>query len=185
MRLLRVDDRIELHAVSPEMTGELFRLVSGNFSRLHEWMQWAVDGYTIEHARAFTEISEKQWTAGQSMNYAIICNGKIAGGAGLNVLDRINRATEIGYWLSGEHVGKGVVTRCVRRLLELSFRDLEMHRVVIKCASGNVRSRAIPERLGFTEEGTMRECEWLHGRYADLVVYSMLIHEWPSSIKDQ
>lgn len=178
MRKIRVDDEIELRAVTSDMAGELFEVVERNLDHLHEWMQWAVEGYSISHTRAFTELSERQWVAGQTMNYLIFVEGEIAGGAGYNFVDRTNRGTELGYWLERRRTGKGIVTRSVRSLIEHAFGDLEMHRVVIRCAEGNTRSRAIPEKLGFTEEGTMRECECLHDRYVDLVVYSMLRSEW-------
>lgn len=42
----------------------------------------------------------------------------------------------------------------------------------------NTRSRAIPERLGFTEEGVRRQAEKFADRRHELVVYSMLAHEW-------
>jgi ribosomal-protein-serine acetyltransferase len=63
-------------------------------------------------------------------------------------------------------------------LLDYAFRNLGMNRVEIRCATGNTRSRAIPERLGFKEEGTVRQAEWLYDHYVDHVVYSMLRDEW-------
>jgi ribosomal-protein-serine acetyltransferase len=48
----------------------------------------------------------------------------------------------------------------------------------IHCATGNTRSSAVPKRLGFTFEGTLREAQLLDGRYVDLDVYSMLRREY-------
>lgn len=185
MRTIRVDDGIELRAVTSEMAGDLFQIVEKNLDHLHGWMQWAVKDYSIGHARSFTELSERQWAARQTMNYLIFVEGEIAGGAGYNFVDRTNRGTELGYWLDSDRTGRGIVTRSVSSLIKSAFADLEMHRVVIRCAEGNTKSRAIPEKLGFTKEGTMRECEWLHTKFVDLVVYSMLRREWAAVNSDQ
>jgi ribosomal-protein-serine acetyltransferase len=51
--------------------------------------------------------------------------------------------------------------------------------VEVRAAPGNRRSRAIPERLGFRQEGILRDAEWLYDHYVDLVVYAMLADDWP------
>jgi hypothetical protein len=53
--------------------------------------------------------------------------------------------------------------------------------LTIRAALENVRSRAIPQRLGFREEGVLREAERVGDGYLDIVVYSMLGTEWRSS----
>ena len=167
-----------MRLVSDEDAERLCALVQENFRHLREWMQWAVEGYSVGHTRSFIESSVRQYAKGESMNLLIELDGEIVGGSGLNFIDRNNRGTEIGYWLDRGHNGKGIVTKCCRALIRYAFDELGMHRVVIRCAYGNTKSRAIPERLGFTEEGTLRECEWLHDGYVDLVVYSLLRSEW-------
>ncbi len=185
MRSLPVEEGLVLRPVSEEHVDELFNAVRQNFDHLHEWMQWAVKGYSIKDTRAFVEQSIRQFATKETLNFLIVADGRIAGGIGLNFVDTLNKGTEIGYWLSEDATGKGIVTRCTRRLITYAFEHLAMHRVVIRVASGNSRSRRVPERLGFTEEGTMRECEWLHDRFVDLVVYSMLREEWNAMNKDQ
>jgi len=55
---------------------------------------------------------------------------------------------------------------------------MKLHRVEIRCDPDNLRSRAIPNRLGFTEEGTLRQVAWQYDHFLDLVVYSLLADEW-------
>ena len=61
----------------------------------------------------------------------------------------------------------------------MAIRDFGVHRVEIRVASSNVRSRRIPERLGFTHEGKQREASPApDGSYDDLEIYSVLDREW-------
>jgi ribosomal-protein-serine acetyltransferase len=46
------------------------------------------------------------------------------------------------------------------------------------CAVGNTKSRAVPERLGFVQEGILHDAEWLYDHYVDLVIYSILKAAW-------
>lgn len=167
-----------MRPVTEEYLEELFGLVHRNFDHLHKWMPWAVEGYSIRHARSFIIKSQRDFASREALNFHIFEDGELAGGAGLNFLDSANRGTEIGYWLGQEFTGRGIMTKCAAILTEYAFGDLGMHRMNIRCAKGNTKSRAIPERLGFTEEGTLRDAEWLHDRFVDLVVYGMLEPDW-------
>jgi len=53
-----------------------------------------------------------------------------------------------------------------------------MHKVVISCAIDNPRSRAVAERLGFVQEGILRQVGRLRDRYVDIVFYGLLVDEW-------
>jgi ribosomal-protein-serine acetyltransferase len=70
------------------------------------------------------------------------------------------------------------MTEAVRALVTHAFEAWELNRVQIRVAVGNVRSRAIPERLGFKQEGVFRQAERIGDRFEDIVVYSMLVGEW-------
>jgi len=50
--------------------------------------------------------------------------------------------------------------------------------VEIRCATGNTRSCAIPERLNFTREGLLRQSERVNDRWVDLVVWGMIEEQW-------
>jgi ribosomal-protein-serine acetyltransferase len=59
-------------------------------------------------------------------------------------------------------------------LVDHALATWRLNRVEIVVATENRRSRAIPERLGFHEEGTLRQFQLVDGRYLDCVSYSML-----------
>ncbi len=64
------------------------------------------------------------------------------------------------------------MTAAVRRLVDYAIRDLELNRVEIRVAVGNERSLALCRRLGFVEEGVLREAERFGDSYKDLRVSS-------------
>jgi ribosomal-protein-serine acetyltransferase len=55
--------------------------------------------------------------------------------------------------------------------------------VEIHCATGNKKSCAIPERLGFQLEGVLRKALFVHGKYLDSNVYGMLARDWKRAAK--
>jgi ribosomal-protein-serine acetyltransferase len=72
------------------------------------------------------------------------------------------------------------MTGAVTALVDHAISDWDLNRVEIRASVENAASRAIPERLGFREEGTLRQAELVDGRYHDTVVYSMLAADWRS-----
>jgi ribosomal-protein-serine acetyltransferase len=101
---------------------------------------------------------------------------------GYHTVDWSNRSTRIGYWLDEGHQGGGTMTAAVRLLVDHALTVWRLNRVEIRAAMENRRSRAIPERLGFREEGVHRQAEQVGGRYLDSVAYSMLAADWPKAI---
>jgi len=105
------------------------------------------------------------------------------GAANLKGVGSPDNAGEMGFSLSESTQGGGIATRVCRKMIDIAFAEKCIHRVMIRGARANHRSRAIAERLGFTFEGFQREAAFLHGEYYDLAVYSILAHEWEDAPK--
>ena len=155
----------------------LYAAVDANRDRLDRWMPWPELTTSADEQRVWLEsvVADEEGTAG----LGIFVEGEFAGGIGLKQ-GEFGISAEIGYWLTREHEGRGLMTKAVLALMGLAFDELGFHRVHIRCAPTNVRSRAIPERLGFVEDAVLREearGSSEHG-YHDLVVYGMLEDEW-------
>jgi ribosomal-protein-serine acetyltransferase len=174
----RIEDGLELRPVDERHAEELTALVRRDLAHLVRWMPWASDRYTIEDAREFIRRNLRQYAEDQGFATFIFHRERIAGSVGYNNFDWANRKTDLGYWLAADLQGRGIMTKSVRVLVDYAFRRLRLNRVEIYCAVENARSRRIPERLGFTLEGTHRQAEWVHDHFKDLVSYSMLASEW-------
>jgi ribosomal-protein-serine acetyltransferase len=156
---------------------ELYELVDRNRAFLSTWLPWPAS-QTPERTREFIAASQKQLAANQGFQAAIVDGGRIVGEIGFHRLDWENRATSIGYWLAQDAQGRGLVTRAARAVVDHAFGVWKLNRVEIRAGVANRRSRAVAERLGFVEEGVIRQAELVGDRYLDHVVYAMLARDW-------
>jgi len=177
---ISVDDGILLRPLRLEDAEVAYYLVEANRERLAEWLPWVPSMLSPSDEAAFIRGTHGALEAGTGLSCAIVVDRALAGTLGASI-DSSNRAAEIGYWIADGYEGRGIVTRAARAMTTFLFTDLELHRVVIRAAVENARSRAVAERLGFVHEGTQRDGELLKGDYVDLAVYSMLAPEWGSS----
>jgi len=106
---------------------------------------------------------------------------RVVGGTGLH--KRVgDRAFEIGYWIDREMINRGLATEVSAALVKVSFEILNARRVEIHCDPLNHRSAAVPKKLGFTHEATLRE---RHPDYddvwSDLMIWSIFKPEYIGS----
>jgi ribosomal-protein-serine acetyltransferase len=177
-RIISVAPGIELHPVTELHADALYPLVQANRDRLREWLPWLHDNYSLRDMRQHLADRHRDNYARISFTAAIEAEGIICGAIGLHQIDRVHRNTSIGYWLAAGFEGKGIMTSACRAIVTEAFRNYGLHRVEIRCATGNAKSCAIPNRLRFKEEGILREAEWLYDRWVDLRVFAMLEQNW-------
>jgi ribosomal-protein-serine acetyltransferase len=130
--------------------------------------------------RRYSQFAETQFERHVAFDYAIRWKGAMAGGIGLHNLDPSSRNAHIGYWLAPPFQGHGVMTRACAAITTHAFDSLELHRLEIRCVIENLRSRAVAERTGYHQEGSLREAYLLHGRFRDIALYAMTVSEWRS-----
>ena len=175
---LRVSDSIKLRQLTEVDAEELTLLIDRNRAYLREWLPWLDNSTSVTATARFIGRAIEQAEDDNGLTLGIRYDGKLAGVIGQHYVDSLNRRTEIGYWIDAGHQGRGIVTRATSRLVDFSFQEQDCNRVILQCAAGNIRSRSVAERLGFVQEGILREAEWLYDHYVDLVVYSKLKRTW-------
>jgi ribosomal-protein-serine acetyltransferase len=178
MFALPLGDDAELRLLEPHHAEELFELVDQNRFHLRQWLGWVDSNQSVTDSRNFIRGALQQFANNNGFQAGIWFRRSLAGTIGFNYIDWHNSRTEFGYWLGAPFQGHGLVTRACRALIDYTFDELRLNRVEILCAAENTRSRAIPERLGFTQEGIFRQAEWLYDHFVDLVAYSMLAEDW-------
>ena len=156
---------------------ELYRLIEANREYLAQWLPWA-EALTLEGSIEFIRTVRRQEASNDGFQAALVSEGSIVGMVGFHGVNWPHGSTTIGYWLDEGHQGHGLMTRAVRALVDHAFGVWDLHRVEIQAAVDNHRSRAIPERLGFREEGVRREAERIGDRWYDLAVYAILAPDW-------
>lgn len=151
--------------------------VDGERLRLARWMPWVPYSTAVSDFAIFIDGATRSEADGIAFHRGLFSDGAPAGAIGAS-LDLVNHCAEVGYWLASEWEGRGVVTEAVGSMLGFLFEEMAVHRVVLRAAMENRRSRAVAERLGFEFEGVLRGALWLEDRPTDTALYSLLEPEW-------
>lgn len=178
MFIHKIEENLSLKLVEIKDAPRIFELTENSRKYLKEWLPWLDFTKSVNDSEQFIRSALKGYSENQSMTSAIIYNGEIIGIAGYNKIDWNNKNVSIGYWLDKNYEGKGIMTKVASALTEYAINQLHLNRVEIRAAIGNSKSRSIPEKLGYTYEGCIRQAEWLYDHYVDHAVYSMLATEW-------
>jgi len=154
---------------------DIFHTIDSQRAYLGRWLPFVAYTKKLSDSEKFIESVVNTPEDRFEHIFTIRKQNGFVGLIGFRDTDPINKKTEIGYWLSQPFQKQGIVTQSVRRLVEFAFDHMEINRIQIRCAVGNVASQKIPETLGFKFEGVEREGELLAGNvFADLMVYSKL-----------
>lgn len=178
MFLHKIDDELSLKLIELKDAERVFELTDRSREHLKEWLPWLDFTTKVEDTKEFIEGTLKGFAESRSMTTLILYKGEIVGTAGFNSLNWSNKTAYIGYWLGHEYQGKGIMTRVAKALTDYAFEYHKLNKVEIRAAVENKKSRSIPERLGFVEEGKIRQAEWLYDHFVDHVVYGILAEEW-------
>lgn len=175
---MKVDDALELRLLERHHAQLLFDITVANREHLKTFLPWVPKMQVLSQTESFIDRALAQFARHDGFQAGIFLNGSLVGMVGLHYIRWDTERTEIGYWLSEDAQGRGVATRVVRALCAYCFGELGLGRVEIRCAEENTRSRRVPERLGFTQEGVLRRVDKLEHGWSNWVVYGLLQDEW-------
>jgi RimJ/RimL family protein N-acetyltransferase len=134
--------------------------------------------YRESEARVWVDAAAAMWRDGSASAFAVLGEGAVVGGAGVNWIDRGDAVGDIGYWLRRDARGRGYTTRAVLLLARWAF-DLGCERLQIRADTENEASVRVAERAGFRFEGILRSIRFNPrlGRRMNFALYSLLPDE--------
>jgi RimJ/RimL family protein N-acetyltransferase len=163
---------------------QLKAAIDASLDHLRPWMPWA--HHHPQEVEAVVELL-RPWRARFDLDedyvYGVWDPGedRVLGGTGLHTRAG-PQALEIGYWIHADHINRGLATETAAALTRVAFEVNQVQRVEIHNDPENVASAAVPRKLGFVHEATLRQrtTDW-EGEPRDAMIWTLLAHEYPNS----
>ena len=175
--------RLVVRCYSPADARLLAESVAENVEHLRPWMPWVYsEPEPIEEKFQRLRRFRGMFDLGQNFVYGIfnLEETRLLGGTGLHPRLGANEL-EIGYWIHKDCTNQGLVTESTAALIKVAFELVRIHRIEIHCDPANVASAAIPRKLGFMHEGTLRAKTPFLERWSDSMIWGLLESEYPES----
>lgn len=176
--------RLVLRCWEPADAPMLKNAIQASLDHLRPWMPWAHNHpedlqATIERLRRW----RSQFDQDEDYVYGVFNpdESAVLGSTGLHT--RVGKhAREIGYWIHASHINQGLATEVSAALTKVAFAVDKVQRIEIHCNPRNDRSAAVPRKLGFTYEATLRQrTRSVEGKLVDAMIWTLLAGEYPTS----
>ena len=166
-----VDSDISLVLVNSKFAKEVATLVNNQRDYLGEWLPW-VDGCDEVSYQAFYNFALHRYADNKALHTHIMYQDTLVGSVSLNTINATLKKVEIGYWLSYDYQGRGIMTKAVHAIMKIAKDVYDAQVAIIKAAEHNLPSRRVAERLGFTYDGVIANNELVNGQILNHVIYS-------------
>lgn len=173
-----INKQLSLKILEESDTQALFNVVDESRTYLAEWLPFVNLTKSSDDTKQFIKSALQQFVAHDGFHCGIWYNDKLVGVIGLHYINWLNETTSIGYYLHQDYQKLAIMTECTQFLIDYCFTELKLNRIEISTATRNTKSQNIPKKLGFTQEGILRQNEKLNGSYSDSYVFSLLRSEY-------
>lgn len=179
-----VTPRLVIRCYNPDDAKALETAIHASLDHLKPWMPWAhaePEDFEakVQRLRAF----RGKFDLDQDYIHGIFAadESRLVGGTGLH--PRIGPdALEIGYWIHADEAEKGYATESTAALTRVAFEVAGVRRVEIRCDPANAASVAIPRKLGFAHEATLRRRSATEtGALRDSMIWSLFREDFPGT----
>ena len=180
-----IDNNMLMRSYEPNDAQDLFNAVNNSRAHLHPWLDWVDKTTKPEHSLQFIQQSLHQLHTQEGLALGIFVDKKIIGAVGMHKWEQPVKKAQIGYWISKENEGKGIMLRCLSRFVDFLFDKIGLNKIEIHFVPDNTRSAKVAERLGFKLEGVIRQSCLRNGVPEDIVIAGLLKDEWKRKSREQ
>ncbi len=132
-----------------------------------------------EHAQQWWRRVATRSVCGQAIQLIItLADGEAIGACALFEIDANQQTAVIGYQLAQAYWGLGMMREALVSTLAMGFEKIGLRRIEARVDHRNSNSVALLLRLGFQQEGILREHAWVKGALTDLVLLGLLRSKW-------
>lgn len=183
-----VDGELHMRLFEPELAKRAYSVIDANREHIGRWLPWTNTTHSPDDCATFARAALHDFANRKQLALLIMDGEQVIGGTGWTDWRLGERyhgvirdgSAEIGYWLAADAQGKGIMTRCVARLIDLAFDHYDMYRLIICVEPDNDSSNAVPRRLGFSHEGTFRKRLRWGDRWVDAHIWAIHVDDWVS-----
>lgn len=155
--------------------GALYAVIRESQESIGRWLSWCQPSYDLDDAMAWIAHCQNTWRLGEQYAFAVFdLSGQLLGSVDIKLHDRRIRCGNIGYWTRQSRQRLGVCPRAVALLAGFGFGVLDLQRLEILVATGNLPSRRAAEKLGAQFEGIARQRLAVHDLPCDAAVYALI-----------
>lgn len=169
-----VRENVKVKLVKPDDAVSLYEQIEKTRPQLAKFMPWGDSMRSVEDEKDFLEYCQGRMQDKKLWITSIWVDEKPVGMIDLHNIDLDNSHAEVGYWLGGEYQGNGVMTDCLKRVLEIGFEEMKLHKIKLLAEQVNEASNAVAQKAGFILEGQLKDEIYSDGKFHDANLYGLV-----------
>ncbi len=169
-------DRLILRKMKPDDAEAVFAYASD--PEVTRYVIWETHR-SIEDSGAFLDLVLSKYESGGEPEWGMVYKGdhRFVGTCGIVSWEPYHGRAELGYALSRDYWGRGLMAEAAGAMISFGFREMNLNRIEARCIAENTASTRVMEKAGMLCEGTLRQRELIKGEHRDIKIYSILRDE--------
>ena len=170
------NELLKLRRVRPSDAEPIFQAVHESIAEVSPWLPWCNPDYSFEESKSWCESRDGAREKGTEYDFVIMDKPDEfpLGVCGLNHINVEERFANLGYWVRTNRTRQGIATAAVPMIAKFGFENLNLHRIEIVVAAGNLPSQRVAEKVGALREGLLRQRLFVRGQILDAFMFSLV-----------